>query len=292
MVGFIFRLLGAALLACVLGAPTAVAAAPDTVISGEDMPGHLGMRMDIVFVFDSTGSMDNSLVGVKADILGVMRTVVKSDPVPDVRFGVVTYRDYDSSYMEKHLPLTRDHALARTFLNKVVSGGGHGEIAHVSLAMHVAVSRMNWDLDKNTARVIFLFGDMPPHGVADGFDYKRELVVAKEKGIVINTVACGRYPFMVSVWKEIAEATGGGFRFMAFAALLTGLDGATHIIVTDCDDIWVAEALPPAAFFYKHFYTVVAKLRPAEFSALPPDMPGDDWGRFAYIIARSVIAPE
>lgn len=285
------RLVCAALLTCVLGAPAA-ATTPDTVISGEEMPGRLGMRMDIVFVFDSTGSMDDPLVGVKADILGIMRTVVKSDPVPDVRYGIVTYRDYESSYMEKHLPLTRDHALARTFLNKVASGGGHGEIAHVSLAMHVAVSRMNWDSDKNTARVIFLFGDTPPHKVDDGFDYKRELVVAKEKGITVNTIACGRYPFMVTVWKEIAEATGGEFRFMAFAALLTGLDGATRIIVTDCDDIWVAEALPPADFFYKHFYMVTAKFRTAKFSDLPPDMPGDDRGRFAYIIARSVTAPD
>lgn len=287
MIRTLAQILLAAMLLSTLGTLHAFAAAPAETIKGEDMPTRLGMRVDIVFVFDSTGSMDKLIVGVKADILGIMRTVTKGDPSPDVRFGIVTYRDKRSDYIEKHIPLTRDHALARKFLSKTTAAGGAGEIAHVDLGMHIAVSRMNWDWDKNTARVIFLFGDMPPHGLDPAFSYKHEITVARERGITVNTVACMDFAKMVVVWKEIAKATGGEFRFMVFVATLAGSDGASHIIVTDCDSIWVAKALPPLDFLGKHLYFLVGKFRTAGFPDLPSDIPSDLTERFAYIVARS-----
>lgn len=287
MIRTLAQILLAAMLLSTAGAPHAFAAAPAEAIKGEDVPMRPGMRVDIVFVFDSTGSMDKFIVGVKAEILGIMRTVTKGDPPPDVRFGIVTYRDKHSDYIEKHIPLTRDHALARKFLSKTTAHEGLGDIAHVDLGMHIAVSRMNWDWDKNTARIIFLFGDMPPHGADPAVSYKHELAVATKRGITVNAIACGNDARMVVVWKEMAKVTGGEFRFMVFAATLVGSDGAPHIIVTDCDSIWVAEALPPLDFLGKHLYFLVGKFRTAGFPDLPPDIPSDPIARFAYIVSRA-----
>lgn len=267
---------------------SAHAAAPGPIL-GESIPSH-GRRFDVVFVFDSTGSMERPLIGVKSEILGIMKMLTSDESAPIVRFGIVSYRDRHSEYVVKHLPLTEDHELARKFLGKISAGGGDGPIAHVDLAMHIAVSRMNWDWDKNTARVIFLFGDTPPHGLDSAFSYKREAGIAHDRGITVNAIACMNYPKMVEAWKEMATVTGGEFRYMVFIAKVIGRDGAAHYLITDGDEsFWISDDSISLESLRSRLYFLAGtgKLRPATTGDLPPDIPDDYAGRVAYIVARA-----
>ena len=86
-------------------------------------------------------------------------------------------------------------------------GGGDGP-EHVSAAMHDAVHRLTWS-SGNSLRMIFLVGDAPPHvDYQDGFDYRRHVGEARQRGIVVEAIQCGGDTQTAQVWREIAS-TGG-----------------------------------------------------------------------------------
>jgi hypothetical protein len=61
-------------------------------------------------------------------------------------------------------------------------------------------------------KLIYLVGDAPPHtDYQDGYNYHAIAQQAKERGIRINTVRCGRDEDTQVAWTEIAARTGGEF---------------------------------------------------------------------------------
>ena len=116
--------------------------------------------LDVVFVVDSTGSMDWVIDEVQArivDIVDVIRTLV-----PVSRFGVVVYRDVGSpSYVTQHQVLTFSLNKISRFLNHVSAEGGGDMQEAVYEGMRVATGKSGWRL--GAKRVIVLIGDAPPH---------------------------------------------------------------------------------------------------------------------------------
>lgn len=116
--------------------------------------------LDIVFVFDSTGSMSQMIDATKqsiADMLEVLRALV-----PDARFGLVTYRDRGrgEEYLLRQLPLGQDFWRARNFMQGIEAGGGGDRAEAVQEALQAAFGEA-W---RPGARVvIILAGDAPAH---------------------------------------------------------------------------------------------------------------------------------
>ena len=50
-------------------------------------------RVEVVFVLDSTGSMGGLIEGAKQKIWAIANGIVAQKPTPDVRFGLISYRD-------------------------------------------------------------------------------------------------------------------------------------------------------------------------------------------------------
>ena len=50
-------------------------------------------RLDVVFLLDATGSMGDEIDAVKEKIQEMISQIAVGDPAPDVRFGIVAYRD-------------------------------------------------------------------------------------------------------------------------------------------------------------------------------------------------------
>ena len=50
-------------------------------------------RVDVVFLLDATGSMGDEIQAVKDRIRAMISAIALGDPAPDVRFGIVAYRD-------------------------------------------------------------------------------------------------------------------------------------------------------------------------------------------------------
>lgn len=159
--------------------------------------------LDIVLVFDSTGSMAGEIEEVKTKILGMGRALHKL--VPGARIGVCTYRDTGDEYVVKGLPLTNDIRKVSEYTQPIRASGGGDAPEQVQQALAWAVE--NNPFRKGARKVILLFGDAPPHpqdvdtaiGIARRF---RE----NQKGIV-STVVC--HGAVVPEFAQIAKAGGG-----------------------------------------------------------------------------------
>ncbi len=115
--------------------------------------------LDIVFVFDSTGSMGLYVQHVKKKIRSLVRAIRKL--VPAARVGLVTYRDVGMDFVTRAVQLTHGTRGLELFLEGTdYEGGGDREEA-VYEGLRVAIEGLNWK--KDSAKVIVLIGDAPPH---------------------------------------------------------------------------------------------------------------------------------
>ena len=115
--------------------------------------------LEIVFVFDSTGSMGTVLRATKHHILRMV--AVLDVLVPGTRIGVVTYRDHgtDEAYLTRQVPLdTADYRMLN-FMQTIEAGGGGDPPEAVLDGLQAAVN-MQWT--SGSERVIVLIGDAPP----------------------------------------------------------------------------------------------------------------------------------
>lgn len=116
--------------------------------------------LEIMFVFDSTGSMTRTIHDTKTSItqmLAVLRALV-----PDARIGLVTYRDQGAHerYVVRQVPLGLDPWLATNFMQHVTAEGGGDRPEDVRAGLQVALAQP-WR--PGARRVIVLAGDAPPH---------------------------------------------------------------------------------------------------------------------------------
>ncbi|MDI1335197.1 MAG: VWA domain-containing protein [Lacunisphaera sp.] len=186
-------------------------------------------RMEVVFVLDTTGSMSGMIAGAKQKVWAIANKLKSAQPTPEIRFGLVGYRDRHDAYVTKVFGLTANLDDVYTNLYAFQAEGGGDEPESVNEALHKAVRDLQWSTDPSVLRVIFLVGDARPHmDYQDDVKYPETCRLANEKGILINTLQCGRLEGTEAVWREIAAKTNGHY-----AAILQ--DGGTIRIETPYD---------------------------------------------------------
>jgi Mg-chelatase subunit ChlD len=169
-------------------------------------------RVDVVFVLDTTGSMGGLIDGAKAKIWSISNEILRGTPTPEVRVGLVAYRDKGDDYVTQLTDLTTDLDSVYDKLMGFQAGGGGDTPEHVNQGLKDAIDKMAWSKDKDSLKIIFLVGDAPPHeDYNDKFDHLSLAKKAIERGIIINTIRCGSDPDTGRVWKEIAERSDGSF---------------------------------------------------------------------------------
>ena len=187
-------------------------------------------RMEVVFVLDTTGSMSGMIAGAKQKIWAIANKLKSADPTPEIRFGLVGYRDRGDAYVTKVFGLSGNLDEVYTHLYSFAAEGGGDTPESVNEALHKAVRDLQWSSDPEVLRVIFLVGDAPPHmDYQDDVKYQKSCKLANERGILINTLQCGRLEGTEEVWREIANLTNG-----TYAAILQ--DGGSVKIDTPYDD--------------------------------------------------------
>ncbi|MBU0472170.1 MAG: VWA domain-containing protein [Nanoarchaeota archaeon] len=179
-------------------------------------------QMDVVFLIDSTGSMNDEIREVKTQIINLVEDVEVGYPKPDLMVGIVTYRDHENEeheYLLKMHDLDSDIDDALDFIRKIEARGGGDTPEAVADGLHAAIHKIDWR--KNSRKIVFLIGDAPPHGEGsndnsyeqgcpEGYYYRNEINEAQEENIKIYTVSgSGMDSVGVRIWKEIAEKTGG-----------------------------------------------------------------------------------
>src|SRR4051794_6136845 len=177
---------------------TAVAVAGFGLVArGADEPGKKASaparpKVEVVFCLDTTGSMGGLIDGAKQKVWAICNQIAGGKPTPDLRVGLVAYRDRGDDYVTKVTDLTGDLDAVHGELKKFTANGGGDAPESVNQALDDAVNKVKWSTDKRTLRIIFLVGDAPPHmDYKDDVKYPDTCKRAVEKGILVNTIQCG-----------------------------------------------------------------------------------------------------
>lgn len=199
-----------------LAALVAAVFAPLSQLSAHDavVPSHrlARPRMEVVFVLDTTGSMSGMIAGAKQKIWAIANKLKSARPTPEIRFGLVGYRDRRDAYVTRVFGLTGNLDDVYTNLYAFEAQGGGDEPESVNEALHRAVRDLQWSTDPEVLRVVFLVGDARPHmDYQDDVKYPETCRLANERGILINTLQCGRLSGTEQAWREIASLTNGTY---------------------------------------------------------------------------------
>jgi hypothetical protein len=172
----------------------------------------LPKNLDLAIVLDTTGSMGDEQNYLKAELRGIVQTVQKKFPEVQERFALVLYRDEGDDYVTRRFDFTDALADFQKNLSSQSAGGGgdYPEAMHKGLE---EANQLRWR-EQDTARVIFLIADAPPHAQHMG----RAMAAAnglRKKGIAIYPVACSGYDQACEfVMRSCALLTGSQFLFL------------------------------------------------------------------------------
>lgn len=190
-------------------APAEVTAAP------RPQPPTARPRIEVVFVLDTTGSMSGLLEGAKQKIWALANRLADGEPRPELRIGLVAYRDLGDAYVTRRFDFTGDlDAVYAELLDYQADGGGDTP-EHVGQGLHDALHAMQWTRGEGVLRLVFLVGDAPPHAESVAPDPYALADLASARGIVINTVRCGGDPDTEAAWRRISARTGGEYTSIA-----------------------------------------------------------------------------
>ena len=181
-----------------------------TMHYGDNIP------LDIVFLLDSTGSMADEINRIKDTLLSIAQQVSDLPSQPDLRFGMVSYRDREDNYITRIYDLEADVRRFSRSIRNVQADGGGDYPESLNQALHEAVNDMEWR--DEAVRIIFLVADAPPHlDYAQDEDYAVDMVQAKRQAIKTHVVATsglddqGEY-----IFRQIAQQTLGKFIFILY----------------------------------------------------------------------------
>jgi Mg-chelatase subunit ChlD len=181
-------------------------------------------RIEVCFALDTTGSMTGLIEGAKQKIWSIANEMVSAKPTPEIRVGLVAYRDRGDEYVTKVFDLTSDIDAIYAQLQSFHAAGGGDTPESVNEALNDAVKKMSWSADKAVLKIIFLVGDAPPHmDYADGPKYPQVCKEAMKRDLIINTVQCGNMAETTPIWKEIAEKSEGSYAAIAQSGNMTAI---------------------------------------------------------------------
>ncbi len=168
-------------------------------------------KVDVVFVLDTTGSMGGLIQTAKEKIWSIATTMASAQQAPEIRIGLVAYRDRGDAYVTKVIDLSSDlDSVYATLMDFEAQGGGDTPES-VNKALYDAVHSISWSQQDQAYQAIFLVGDAPPHMDYNEVRYPEIVAAALDKGIVINTIQCGEIPTTADPWTQIANLGHGKF---------------------------------------------------------------------------------
>ncbi|MDD5321608.1 MAG: VWA domain-containing protein [Methylococcales bacterium] len=188
---------------------------PPAIVNPVTMPSIVANQrpqIEVVFVLDTTGSMGGLIAAAKEKIWSIASTMASAQTAPDIKMGLVAYRDRGDTYVTQTIALSSDlDSMYAKLMDFQADGGGDGPES-VNQGLHDAVHNMTWSQNPTTYRVIFLVGDAPPHmDYQDDVKYPVTLALAKQKGIIVNAIQCGQDSSATADWHQVASLGQGTY---------------------------------------------------------------------------------
>jgi len=165
--------------------------------------------IDVVFSFDTTGSMYPCLEEVRTKLQEITKRLVKD--IPNIRIALIAHGDYcdHANYVAKALDFTSDAAKLAQFAKDVAKTGG-GDLPEAYEFVLREVRNLSWD--PNHSKALIMIGDEIPHApsyTTEKIFWKDELKKLAEQGIVVYGVQALNSKAATPFYTEIATQTGG-----------------------------------------------------------------------------------
>ncbi len=162
--------------------------------------------VDIVFVFDTTGSMGDEIVGVKNTCVAFADKLRRANR--DFRLGLITFGDEIRQVYGSDGTLTADAEEFKRWIERQRAEGG-GDSPEISLDGLARAVQMRYR--PNTQKVLILITDAPPHVKGDGTRFSQVEPAAltarlRDEGYTVYAVAYNDARF-----RGVAEQTHGEF---------------------------------------------------------------------------------
>ena len=175
------------------------------------------VNLDLLFLIDATGSMDDEINAIQTTIFDVAARIDNLPERPDVRYGMVTYRDRGDQFISRNYDFVNNVDAFSRNLSSVQAQGGGDYPESLNEGLHNALHDVEWRSD-DAVRLIFLVADAPPHlDYRQDFDYALEMETAARSAIKIFPIASsglddqGEY-----IFRQLAQFTQGRFIFLTY----------------------------------------------------------------------------
>lgn len=169
-------------------------------------------KIELVFALDTTGSMGGLIEAAKEKIWSIATNMAQAQSQPEIKIGLVAYRDRGDAYITKVVELSSDLDTVYSQLMDFKVNGGGDSPESVNQALYDAVHKIKWSEDQETYKAIFLVGDAPPHmDYPNEVQYPKSMTMAVRKGILVNTIQCGSDNQTKAQWRQIASLGQGDY---------------------------------------------------------------------------------
>jgi hypothetical protein len=136
---------------------------------------------DVVFIFDTTGSMEGVIADMQAKAIAIMNSI--SAVIPDTAFGVGSFSDYPHSYdsygyssmygdvtdyaFKMDQDITTNTIAVSNAISSIVYGYGADGPEDYTRAIWES---LHYGWRTGAERIVVLFGDAPPHSAPSGLN--------------------------------------------------------------------------------------------------------------------------
>ncbi|QQS05924.1 MAG: VWA domain-containing protein [Fibrobacterota bacterium] len=185
--------------------------------------------IDVGFMVDATGSMDDELDYLKEELKDVIDQARIKNGNAVINTGAVFYRDRGDAYVTDVSDFTSSNSTTASFVAAHSAGGGGDYPEAVHTALDVSLSSLKWSSSAK-ARILFIVLDAPPHYEQSIVSKLHELVrAASAKGVRIIPIACsGVDKDTEFLLRYMAIATGGTYVFVTDDSGI----GGTHLVAS------------------------------------------------------------
>lgn len=167
--------------------------------------------IDVVFSFDTTGSMYPCLAEVRRKVASTVEQLFKE--VPGIRIGIIAHGDYCDAhnYVIKMLDLTDNKKEIVKFVKNVGRTGGGDWPECYELVLHEA-RRFTWSASKQ--KVLVMIGDATPHEPSyhlntKNLDWRNELAMLTGQGVHVYACQAMGAREAKRFWSTLAKSSGG-----------------------------------------------------------------------------------
>jgi hypothetical protein len=169
----------------------------------------------LALLLDTSNSMDGLIDQAKSQLWKIVNELAlakcSGGTKPNIRIALYEYGNdglpSSEGYIRQVSGLTTDLDLISEKLFALTTNGGNEFCGHV---IRTSLSQLEWSASKADLKMVFIAGNEP--FTQGRVPYQTACALAKEKGVVINTIFCGAFQEGIGTsWKSGADLTGGTY---------------------------------------------------------------------------------